>query len=208
VSFSLERRTTHPFSCCTGRIRHRFINKEQISMTIKYLISAGLAAVVTGIAVIVFAVGGGTARTRPSQSVPAASAVSVRSTSLGDTLVDAKGRTLYLFVGDRPNVSRLSSAGLSVWPRFVAVGPVTAENGVQTAKLGRTTSPSGVPQVTYNGHPLYYYVGDSKPGSTRGQALNEFGALWYVLRPVGDAVTTASRRANAAPAATTPGSGY
>ena len=60
-------------------------------MNIKYLTSAGLAAVVTGIAVIVFAVGGGTARTRRSQSVPAASAVSVRSTSLGDTLVDAKG---------------------------------------------------------------------------------------------------------------------
>lgn len=177
-------------------------------MNIKYLTSAGLAAVVAGIAVIVFAVGGGTARTRPSQSVSAASAVSVRSTSLGDTLVDAKGRTLYLFEGDGRNVSRLSSAGLSVWPRFVAVGPVTAGNGVQIAKLGRTTSPSGVPQVTYNGHPLYYYVGDSEPGSTRGQGLNEFGALWYVLRPAGAAVTSAPRTANAAPAATTPAYGY
>ena len=115
---------------------------------------------------------------------------------------------MYLFEGDRPNVSRLSSAGLSVWPRFVAVGPVRAGNGVQTAKLGRTTSPSGVPQVTYNGHPLYCYVGDSKPGSTRGQALNEFGALWYVLRPAGDAVTSAPGTTNAAPAATTPRYGY
>jgi predicted lipoprotein with Yx(FWY)xxD motif len=179
-----------------------------MSMNIKYLTSAGLAVVVAGIAVIVFAVGGGTAKTRPSQGATAASAVSVRSTSLGKTLVDASGRTLYLFEGDSRNVSRLSSAGLSVWPRFVAAGPVTAGNGVQMAKLGRTTSPSGVRQVTYNGHPLYYYVGDSKAGSTRGQALNEFGALWYVLRSAGNAVTSAPGTAQAASSATTPAYGY
>ena len=177
-------------------------------MNIKYLTSAGLAVIVAGIAVIVFAVGGGTARTRPSPSVPAASAVSVRDTSLGQTLVDAHGRTLYLFEGDSRDVSRLSGAGLSVWPRLVANGPVTAGNGVQMAKLGRTTNPSGVRQVTYNGHPLYYYVGDTKPGSTRGQALNEFGALWYVLRPAGNAVTSAAGTAHAASPATTPGYGY
>jgi hypothetical protein len=152
-----------------------------MSMNIKYLTSAGLAVVVAGIAVIVFAVGGGTAKTRPSQSVPAASAVTV---------------------------SRLSSAGLSVWPRFVATGPVTAGNGVQMAKLGTTTSPSGVRQITYNGHPLYYYVGDSKAGNTRGQALNQFGALWYVLRPTGNAVTNVPGTAQAAAPATTPAYGY
>ncbi|HEX3979175.1 MAG TPA: hypothetical protein VHW96_23085 [Solirubrobacteraceae bacterium] len=177
-------------------------------MNIKYLTSAGLAVVVAGLAVIVFAVGGSTAKTRPSQSVPAASAVSVRSTSLGKTLVDANGRTLYLFEGDSRNVSRLSGAGLSVWPRFVATGPVTAGNGVQMAKLGTTTSPSGVRQITYNGHPLYYYVGDSKPGSTRGQALNQFGALWYVLSPSGKAVTSAPRTAKAATPAGNSAYGY
>lgn len=177
-------------------------------MNIKYLTSAGLAAVVAGIAVIVFAVGGGSAKTRASQSGPAASAVSVRNTSLGKTLVDAKGRTLYLFEGDTRNVSTLSSAGLSVWPRFVASGLVTAGNGVEMAKLGRTTAPSGLRQVTYNGHPLYYYVGDSKPGSTHGQALNEFGALWYVLGPTGNATTSAPRRAQATSPAPSPGYGY
>jgi predicted lipoprotein with Yx(FWY)xxD motif len=177
-----------------------------MSMNIKYLTSAGLAVVIAGIAVVVFAVGGGTAKSRPAPIVPAASAVRVRSTSLGDTLVDANGRSLYLFEGDGQNVSRLSSAGLSVWPRFVAAGPVTAGTGVQMARLGRTTNSGGAQQVTYNGHPLYYYVGDSKPGSTRGQALNEFGALWYVLSPAGKAITSAPRTAKAAPAA--PASGY
>src|SRR3984957_10820692 len=117
-------------------------------MKIKYLASAGLSIVIAGIAVVVLATGGGSAKTRP-QTAAAGSAVSVRSTSLGKTLVDANGRTLYLFEGDSRNVSRLSSAGLSVWPRLVAAGPVMAGHGVQMSKLGTTTSPSGVRQVTY-----------------------------------------------------------
>jgi predicted lipoprotein with Yx(FWY)xxD motif len=177
-------------------------------MKIKYLASAGLSIVIAGIAVVVLATGGGSAKTRPQQTAPAGSAVSVRSTSLGKTLVDAQGRTLYLFEGDKTNVSTLSSAGLSVWPRFVATGAVKAVGGAQGAKIGTITSPSGVRQVTYNGHPLYYYVGDSKPGSTRGQNLNEFGALWYVLDPTGNAVTSAPTKTNAAPAAPTSSYSY
>jgi predicted lipoprotein with Yx(FWY)xxD motif len=176
-------------------------------MKIKYLASAGLSIVIAGIAVVVLATGGGSAKTRP-QTAAAGSAVSIRSTSLGKTLVDAQGRTLYLFEGDKTNVSTLSSAGLAVWPRFVATGAVKAVGGAQGAKIGTITSPSGVRQVTYNGHPLYYYVGDSKPGSTRGQNLNEFGALWYVLGPTGNAVTSASTKPNAAPAAPTPSYSY
>jgi predicted lipoprotein with Yx(FWY)xxD motif len=175
-------------------------------MNIKYLTTAGLTIVIAGIAVIVLAAGGGSAKTRPSHLAPAGSALSVRSTSLGKTLVDANGRTLYLFEGDKANVSTLSGAGVAVWPRFTSAGTVKAENGAQAAKLGTVTSPSGVRQVTYNGHPLYYYVGDSKPGSTRGQHLNEFGALWYVLGPNGHAVTSAP--GNSRPASPSPSSSY
>jgi predicted lipoprotein with Yx(FWY)xxD motif len=178
-------------------------------MNIKYLASAGLTIIVAGIAVVVFAPGGSSAKTRPMQTTAARSAITIRSTSVGKTLVDAQGRTLYLFEGDRPNVSTLSSAGLSVWPRFVAAGPVPALNGAQASKIGTITSPSGVRQVTYNGHPLYYYVGDSKPGSTHGQGLNEFGALWYVLGPTGNAVISMPARTPAASTTTSaPGYGY
>jgi predicted lipoprotein with Yx(FWY)xxD motif len=177
-------------------------------MNIKYLTSAGLAVVIALIAVIVLAVGGGTAKTRPSQTAASGSAVAIRSTSLGKTLVDANGRTLYLFEGDKANVSRLSRAGLAVWPRFTSTSRVKAENGAQAAKIGTITGPHGVRQVTYNGHPLYYYVGDSKPGSTRGQRLDEFGALWYVLGPNGNAVTTAASNSQSAPAAPAGGYGY
>src|ERR1700761_78447 len=175
-------------------------------MKIKYLASAVLSAGIAGIVVVVLATSGGSAKTRAPQSVAAGSAISVRSTSLGKTLVDANGRTLYLFEGDKANVSTLSGAGVAVWPRFTSAGMVKAENGVQAGKLGTVTSPSGVRQVTYNGHPLYYYVGDSHPGSTRGQHLNEFGALWYVLGPNGNAITNTD--GNSQPASAAPAGGY
>jgi predicted lipoprotein with Yx(FWY)xxD motif len=176
-------------------------------MNIKYLASAGLAIVVAAVAVVIFAGGGGNAHASQSQAA-ASSAISIRSTSLGKTLVDANGRTLYLFEGDRANVSTLSAAGAAVWPRFVSSGPVKAGNGVQAALIGTTTSPAGVKQVTYQGHPLYYYVGDASPGSTRGQGLNEFGALWYVLGPSGNAITSAPSTSAAAPAAPAPTASY
>jgi hypothetical protein len=83
---------------------------------------------------------------------------------------------------------------------------VKAEGSAQAAKLGTTTS--GVKQVTYNGHPLYYYVGDHTPGDTKGQGLTEFGALWFVLAPSGSANKN-SAASNPAPAPpTTTGGGY
>jgi predicted lipoprotein with Yx(FWY)xxD motif len=176
-------------------------------MNIKYLASAGLAIVIAAVAVAVFAIGGGNAKANQSQAA-AGSAINIRSTALGKTLVDANGRTLYLFEGDRANISTLSAAGTAVWPRFVSSTPVKAGNGVQAALIGTTTSPTGVKQVTYEGHPLYYYVGDSNPGSTRGQGLNEFGALWYVLAPSGNAITSAPSTSAAAPAAPAASYGY
>lgn len=176
-------------------------------MNIKYITSAGLAVVIAAAAVVVFAIGGGKAKATPAQATNG-SAISIRSTSLGKTLVDANGRTLYLFEGDRAGISTLSAAGVAVWPRFTSAGTVKAENGAQAALIGTTTSPSGVKQVTYQGHPLYYYVGDSAPGSTRGQGLNEFGALWYALGPNGNAITHAPSTSTAAPAAPAPSYGY
>jgi predicted lipoprotein with Yx(FWY)xxD motif len=177
-------------------------------MNIKYLTSGVLTILIAGIAVIVLAVGGGNAKTRPQHIAAGGSAVSIQRTPLGRTLVDANGRTLYLFAGDRANVSRLSGAGLSVWPRFIATGPVKASNGAQAAKIGTVTSPSGTRQVTYDGHPLYYYVADSAPGSTRGQGLNQFGALWYVLGPAGSAVTSSASNSSPAPASSSPAPSY
>ncbi len=114
--------------------------------------------------------------------------VQTRTSSLGRVLTDGQGRTLYLFEADKPNLSKLSTAGLSIWPPLAATGKPQAESGALAAKLGTITGADGKPQVTYDRHPLYYYVADTKPGQTKGQALNQFGAEWYVLAPSGNKI--------------------
>ncbi len=114
--------------------------------------------------------------------------VQTRTSSLGRVLTDGQGRTLYLFEADKPNLSELSTAGLSIWPPFAATGKPQAGSGALAAKLGTITGADGKPQVTYDRHPLYYYVADTKPGQTKGQALNQFGAEWYVLAPSGSKI--------------------
>jgi predicted lipoprotein with Yx(FWY)xxD motif len=179
-------------------------------MKLKSLAPLGATIVVVAIAIVVLA-GGASAKARPH--VAAGSAISIRHTAVGQTLVDAKGRTLYLFEGDKRNLSKLSAAGRAVWPPFIATGRVKAEGGAKAGKIGTTTS--GFKQVTYNGHPLYYYVGDHGAGSTRGQDLKEFGALWFVVSANGNANTASAAAAVAgsqtapAPApAPTPSYGY
>jgi predicted lipoprotein with Yx(FWY)xxD motif len=157
---------------------------------LKQLTTLGIALVVVAIAVVVMATGG-SAKTRQAQAAGTAT-VSVKQTSLGATLVGPTGRTLYLFEGDKRGVSTLSAAGRAVWPPLT--GTVKAGSGVQASKLG--TTHTGFKQVTYNGHPLYYYIGDHAPGSTKGQHLKEFGALWFVLSPSGNANTATAKAAS------------
>jgi predicted lipoprotein with Yx(FWY)xxD motif len=116
----------------------------------------------------------------------AASVVSTRMWPHGTYLVDGRGRTLYLFEADAPNTSNCTGTCLSVWPGFDAAAmPPRAKSGAIAGKLGRTRGGAGRAFVTYAGHPLYYYVGDRKPGDTGGQGLDQFGAKWYVVAPSG-----------------------
>ena len=160
-----------------------------------------LAVLVAGVVILTIAVSGGSASQHKSTIATSPSAVSVKHTSLGNTLVDVHGRTLYLFRADRPNHSTLSRAGFAVWPVFAPAGKPQAGEGVNAAHLA-TIKTDGKRQVTYYGHPLYYYVGDKSSGETNGQGLKEFGALWYVLSPKGAAVTSVP--STPAPAATEP----
>jgi predicted lipoprotein with Yx(FWY)xxD motif len=168
------------------------------------LITSSVAFVAAGVVALTIAVSGGSASKPKPTPLNAGSALSVEHTSLGSTLVDANGRTLYLFRADKPNHSTLSHAGFAVWPAFTSAGTPQARGGVSAAHIA-TIQSDGKRQVTYYGHPLYYYVGDKSPGESNGQGIKEFGALWYVLSPKGDAVT--SMPSSTAPAATE-SSGY
>ena len=150
---------------------------------------AAVVAVAIGVGVFALASGGGSTYSSASgRHAAGTTAVDVRSTPLGRILVDARGRSLYLFEADKPNQSNCSGACLSAWPALTSDGMPAGGTGTVAAKLGTIAAAGGKRQVTYNGHPLYLYAGDQKAGDTTGQGLDQFGAGWYVLSPAGDKI--------------------
>jgi predicted lipoprotein with Yx(FWY)xxD motif len=109
---------------------------------------------------------------------------------LGKIIVDAKGRTLYDFVIDKGTMSVCYGACASLWPPYTTTGKAVAGAGVSAALIGTTKRKDGSSEVTYAGHPLYYYAPDQKRGQITGQALNQFGAPWYALAPNGREIHT------------------
>jgi len=148
-------------------------------------------AAVAVIAVAVAAGGGSTSGGATNGSAygatrkPAVGTVKTLRTKLGRILVDARGRTLYLFEKDKGAKSSCDGACASVWPPLTTGGKAKAGPGVTAAKLGVTKRTDGRTELTYGGHPLYTYAGDQKPGDVQGQGLDQFGAEWYVLAPGG-----------------------
>ena len=156
-----------------------------------------IAVVAVGLVALAVAVaggGGGSAYGGSSSSATAPSSggggpsVKLASTPLGKVLVDARGRTLYLFEADKGPMSSCGGACASVWPPLTITGHPTAGPGVTASKLGTTKRSDGATEVTYDGHPLYTFAGDSAPGETSGQGLDDFGAEWYVLSAGGDKI--------------------
>ncbi len=125
---------------------------------------------------------GGYYQAAPSVQDPAAPVVAVSSAALGPgtALVDSTGRAMYLFENDNTSASTCAGTCANVWPPVPATTSATPDG-----KLGSTLRVDGVTQLTYDGHPLYYYIGDHNPGDSRGQGLNQFGAHWYLIQPNG-----------------------
>jgi predicted lipoprotein with Yx(FWY)xxD motif len=121
----------------------------------------------------------------PAGAATRGAKIALRKLNVGTALVDGQGRTLYLFEADKGTASTCSGACASIWPPTTTSGKPTAGPGVDAAKLGTTKRGDGALEVTYNGHPLYRYAPDTKPGDATGQGLNQFGAPWYVLAASG-----------------------
>jgi predicted lipoprotein with Yx(FWY)xxD motif len=118
--------------------------------------------------------------------------VNVANTSLGKILVDSQGRTLYLWEKDSGKKSACSGGCATAWPPLRASGKPTVSGGAKASLIGTIPRSDGQPQVTYDGHPLYGYQGDSKAGDVTGQGSTGFGAPWYVVSPTGATITTAA----------------
>ena len=134
-------------------------------------------------------------------SAPSAT-VRVANSPLGRILVGANGRTLYLFKADRGTKSACMGACAMAWPPLLATGKPSVGTGLTASKLATTTRSDGSKQLTYNGHPLYLFIKDHKPGDVTGQGLNAFGAGWFVLSPAGKQISrqlSGHRSASASP---------
>ena len=117
-----------------------------------------------------------------------ASVVATKTSSLGTFLVDAKGRALYLWNADHGAKSVCSGACAQAWPPLTTTTTPKASGAVKASLLGTTKRADGSREVTYAGHPLYYYAGDSTPGQTTGQGSDSFGSPWWVVSPAGKAI--------------------
>lgn len=114
--------------------------------------------------------------------------VGVANENLGNILVDSQGRTLYLFRSDSGTNSACTGACAIDWPPLRATDKPTVGGGAAASIVATSARSDGKPQVTYNGHPLYLFSGDQKPGDTNGEGVNAFGGLWYALSSAGNQI--------------------
>jgi predicted lipoprotein with Yx(FWY)xxD motif len=114
--------------------------------------------------------------------------VKLRKTSYGKVLVGPNGHSLYVLTADKRNTSTCNSACRAFWPPLKTKGKPRAGTGVNATKLGQTSNH----QVTYYGHPLYYYANDSSAGQTAGEGVHSFGGYWWLITAKGHEVTTSS----------------
>jgi predicted lipoprotein with Yx(FWY)xxD motif len=155
-----------------------------MTRTLRISLAALLVAVVAGSAVIAVASTGGSAKAKSP-------ALKLRKTVLGTIIVDKSGRTLYEFGHDLKDKSRCSGPCASNWPPATAPAKPTVAKGISKSKLKVIKRAGGSRQLSYNGHPLYRFVGDSKAGDTNGDGVTAFGGTWHVLSKSGAIVTKA-----------------
>jgi predicted lipoprotein with Yx(FWY)xxD motif len=155
-------------------------------------VAAGLLAAACGSAA------GSTAAGTPANSASTtATVIESHAGSAGSFLTNGSGRAVYLWAADSMNKSTCSGACAGAWPPVTTKGNVTAADGAKTTDLGTITRSDGSKQVTYDGHPLYYFAGDSGPGQTNGQGSDSFGAKWWLVAPAGTKITVADAAAGA-----------
>jgi predicted lipoprotein with Yx(FWY)xxD motif len=111
------------------------------------------------------------------------------ASKLGTILaVGSKKMTVYMFEGDHGASSSCTGACASVWPPVTSTGAATAAGAANSADLGTITRSDGTTQVTYKGHPLYFFAKDKDSGDAYGQGVKGFGSDWYVIAPSGNKV--------------------
>jgi predicted lipoprotein with Yx(FWY)xxD motif len=170
--------------------------------TIRTKTAVALAAV--GAASLLAACGGSAHATHSSAAGAGANSPAVSGTPASDRtleistvsghagryLTGAGGRALYLWAADRHDKSNCTGECAQAWPPLLSKAKPAAGSGVRASELGTIARRGAERQVTYDGHPLYYFAGDSGRGMTNGQGSSAFGAKWWLVSPSGTAITS------------------
>jgi predicted lipoprotein with Yx(FWY)xxD motif len=151
--------------------------------------------------------GGAAAAPAASGSAGSGGTVIATASSSGNTFLTDGGRAVYLWVKDTGDKSACSGACAGAWPPVTASGTVTAAGSAKASDLGTITRSDGTKQVTYDGHPLYFFTGDSGSGMATGQGSDSFGAKWWLVTPSGSDVTSSVTSFTAAAGSASGGSG-
>jgi predicted lipoprotein with Yx(FWY)xxD motif len=188
-------------------------------MRIGWLAGPATAAAIVMLAACGGSSGGGTNTSAPaggsggsSSSAPAASSsviVKIKKTGAGNVLTNAAGFTLYTFQADKGSTSTCYGACAQFWPPVIGTAHLAAGQNIN-GHFGTTTRKDGKTQVTYDGHPLYTYAGDTQPGQTSGNGINQDGGIWNVITTAagGGAGAGASSAPSSSPSSGGGGGGY
>jgi predicted lipoprotein with Yx(FWY)xxD motif len=153
-----------------------------------------IGSMVVAAALLIAACGGGSgSSSTPAATSPSGTALvnSASTDSLGSIVVGPSGRTLYVFKKDTGPSSTCSGACAAEWPPLTTTAAkVTSSGEVSATALKAVRRSDGKMQVTFDGHPLYYFAGDGAAGDAKGQGLDTYGAKWYVVAPSGKEITS------------------
>src|ERR1700722_110175 len=147
---------------------------------------------------------------RAGASSSGGTVITTAKSSAGTVLANSSGRAVYLWVKDTGDMSNCNGACAGAWPPVTTTGTPTATGGAKASDIGTITRSDGSKQVTYDGHPLYYFSGDSGPGTATGQGSDGFGAKWWLVAPTGSDITAgvASLTAGSSPASSSAGGSW
>jgi len=180
-------------------------------MRIGWLAGPATAAAIVLLAACGSSGGGGTNTSAPAGNSGGSSSsviVKVKKTDAGTVLTNAAGFTLYTFQADKGSTSNCYGACAQFWPPVIGTAHMAAGQNIN-GHFGTTTRKDGKTQVTYDGHPLYTYAGDTAPGQTAGNGINQDGGIWNVITTsASGAGAGASSSPSSAPSSGSGGGGY
>jgi predicted lipoprotein with Yx(FWY)xxD motif len=177
-------------------------------MRIRWWVAPGVAAATALLAACGSSASSGSGSSATGSSAPAAASsapaaaatpstsaagLTTASTAKGTILVTSQGYAVYMFAIDSAGKSNCDATCLKFWPALTGT-PSAASGANLPGKFGTITGTGGITQATYNGHPLYLFVEDKKPGQVNGNGVNTSGGLWYALNPSGNKIATTAAK--------------